>query len=77
MRGPDRDPTMNSRVAPCRLMVRRLRALCDTLPGALDGDSAAIHKARVASRRVASRAGAYDWDRTASPVWDGLEIWGR
>jgi CHAD domain-containing protein len=33
-------------------MVRRLRALGETLPGALDGESAAIHKARVASRRV-------------------------
>jgi len=33
-------------------MVRRLRALGDTLPAALDGEIAAVHKARVASRRV-------------------------
>lgn len=52
--GPDSSghPTMNDRTAPGRLMLRRLRALGDALPAALDGDVEGVHKTRVASRRV-------------------------
>jgi CHAD domain-containing protein len=34
------------------LLQRRVRALVDALPGAIAGDSAALHRARVASRRL-------------------------
>ncbi len=43
---------MNAQSAPDRLMTRRLRALAETLPAAVEGDVSGIHKARVASRRV-------------------------
>jgi CHAD domain-containing protein len=43
---------MNAQSAPDRLMTRRLRALADTLPAAVEGDVSGVHKARVASRRV-------------------------
>jgi CHAD domain-containing protein len=43
---------MNPQSVPDRLMTRRLRALADTLPAAVEGDVAGVHKARVASRRV-------------------------
>jgi CHAD domain-containing protein len=34
------------------LLQRRVRALVDALPGAIAGDAAALHRARVASRRL-------------------------
>jgi CHAD domain-containing protein len=35
-----------------RLIARRLQALARALPGAVEGDVAGVHKARVASRRI-------------------------
>jgi len=43
---------MNAQFGPDRVIARRLRALADALPAAFDGEVAAVHKARVASRRV-------------------------
>jgi CHAD domain-containing protein len=43
---------MNAQSVPDRLMTRRLRALADTLPSAVEGEVSGVHKARVASRRV-------------------------
>lgn len=43
---------MNSGSPSDRLVTRRLRALGRTLPAAIDGDHAGVHKARVATRRI-------------------------
>ena len=48
----ERDPTMPPRSLPEQVIRRCLRALGRSLPKAVEGDARAIHKARVASRRV-------------------------
>lgn len=46
------DPTMRHREALTDVFPRRLRALVRNLPSAQKGDAEALHKTRVASRRV-------------------------
>jgi CHAD domain-containing protein len=43
---------MNAQLASDRIITDRLRALADSLPAVLEAEPAAVHKARVASRRV-------------------------
>lgn len=47
-----RNPTMSSRTTSEEVLRKRLRALARALPGAARGEPDAVHKARVASRRV-------------------------
>src|SRR5918995_4252992 len=47
-----KNPTMKLRKPRHRLLPRRLRAFARALPDACGGDVNAVHKARVASRRL-------------------------
>jgi CHAD domain-containing protein len=47
-----KNPTMKLRNARDRLLHRRLRSFARALPDACGGDPSAVHKARVASRRL-------------------------
>ncbi len=55
-----RHPSMMSSVSPAVLVRRRTRALVRALPGAIEGDPAALHRTRVASRRLRELTALFD-----------------